>query len=192
MPYFRFRAFPPFVSPIRAKFLGVISLVPNSLAVHTKEGKEYRFVLVGRGAWAEAIDASKIYKPGFLSCGLATSVQLPESQAWRRSLPVRETGSFTFRDAQVMGRYRTRIASCFSPAKPLRRMVTDWRANTCAKARIRLQRSAFFLRFGKQRAVSKLCVKYRDGADCHLVVKYASRCAKRFTRDGQFGWRKCT
>ncbi len=41
------------------KFLGFIPLMPNSLAVHTKTGKEYRFVLFGRGAWAAAIDANR-------------------------------------------------------------------------------------------------------------------------------------
>ena len=41
------------------KFLGFIPLMPNSLAVYTKGGKEYRFVLFGRGAWAAAIDENK-------------------------------------------------------------------------------------------------------------------------------------
>lgn len=41
------------------KFLGFIPLMPNSLAVYVKAGKEYRFVLFGRGAWAAAIDANK-------------------------------------------------------------------------------------------------------------------------------------
>ncbi len=39
------------------KFLGLIPLFPNSLAVFTKQGKEYRFVLFGRHAWAAAIEA---------------------------------------------------------------------------------------------------------------------------------------
>jgi hypothetical protein len=39
------------------KFLGFIPLMPNSLAVYTKSGKEYRFVLFGRGAWAAEIEA---------------------------------------------------------------------------------------------------------------------------------------
>jgi hypothetical protein len=30
--------------------------MPNSLAVHTKTGDEYRFVLFGRGAWQEKIN----------------------------------------------------------------------------------------------------------------------------------------
>jgi len=38
------------------KFLGLILIRPNSLAVYTKEGKEYRFALFGRGNWAAAID----------------------------------------------------------------------------------------------------------------------------------------
>jgi len=41
------------------KFLGLIPIMPNSLAVYTKEGKEYRFVLFGRGAWKAAIEAQK-------------------------------------------------------------------------------------------------------------------------------------
>ena len=38
------------------KFLNVIPLMPNSLAVHTKTGDEYRFVLFGRSAWQEKIN----------------------------------------------------------------------------------------------------------------------------------------
>ena len=41
------------------KFLGFIPLIPNSLAVNTKDGEEYRFVVFGRGAWAAAIHANK-------------------------------------------------------------------------------------------------------------------------------------
>jgi hypothetical protein len=41
------------------KFLGFIPLMPNSLAVYTKDGEEYRFVLFGRGAWAAAIHTNK-------------------------------------------------------------------------------------------------------------------------------------
>jgi hypothetical protein len=41
------------------KFLGFIPLIPNSLAVNTKDGEEYRFVLFGRGAWEAAIHANK-------------------------------------------------------------------------------------------------------------------------------------
>lgn len=40
-------------------FLGFIPLFPNSLAVYTKQGKEFRFVLFGRGAWVAAINAQK-------------------------------------------------------------------------------------------------------------------------------------
>ncbi|GAC1605447.1 MAG: hypothetical protein NVS3B3_03340 [Aquirhabdus sp.] len=43
--------------PCWTRFLGLIPLFPNSLAVFTKQGKEYRFVLFGRHAWAAAIDA---------------------------------------------------------------------------------------------------------------------------------------
>lgn len=39
------------------KFLGLIPIFPNSLAVFTKQGKEYRFVLFGRHGWAAAISA---------------------------------------------------------------------------------------------------------------------------------------
>lgn len=41
------------------KFLGILPLFPNSLAVYTKEGEEFRFVLFGSGAWAAAIEAQK-------------------------------------------------------------------------------------------------------------------------------------
>ena len=41
------------------KFLGFIPLAPNSLAIYTNEGKEYRFVLFKRGAWATAIDNAR-------------------------------------------------------------------------------------------------------------------------------------
>ena len=41
------------------KFLGLIPLMPNSLAVHTKTGKEYRFVVFFRGSWAASIDSNK-------------------------------------------------------------------------------------------------------------------------------------
>lgn len=41
------------------RFLGLFPLFPNSLAVYTKQGKELRFVLFGRGAWAAAIEAQK-------------------------------------------------------------------------------------------------------------------------------------
>jgi hypothetical protein len=39
------------------KFLGVIPLLPNSLAIETTSGTEYRFVLFGRKEWATAIGA---------------------------------------------------------------------------------------------------------------------------------------
>ena len=45
--------------PCWTKFLGLIPLFPNSLAVCTKEGREYRFVLYGRSAWAEAIGGQR-------------------------------------------------------------------------------------------------------------------------------------
>ena len=45
--------------PCWTKFLGIIPLVPNSLAVITSQGVEYRFVLFGRHAWAAAIDSQR-------------------------------------------------------------------------------------------------------------------------------------
>lgn len=39
------------------KFLKVVPLLPNSLAVQTADGAEYRFVLFGRRKWARAIEA---------------------------------------------------------------------------------------------------------------------------------------
>ncbi len=44
--------------PSWTKFLGFIPIFPNSLSVYTKQGKESRFVLFGRGAWAAAITAT--------------------------------------------------------------------------------------------------------------------------------------
>lgn len=46
--------------PCWTKFLGLIPLLPNSLAVYNKQGEEYRFVLFGRHAWAAAIDAQRL------------------------------------------------------------------------------------------------------------------------------------
>jgi len=43
--------------PCWTRFFGFIPLFPNSLAVFTKQGKEYRFALFGRHAWAAAIEA---------------------------------------------------------------------------------------------------------------------------------------
>jgi GRAM domain len=37
------------------KFLNLIPLFPNSIAVSTKDGKEYRFVTFNRQAWLDAI-----------------------------------------------------------------------------------------------------------------------------------------
>lgn len=42
------------------KLLGLIPIMPNSLAVSTKSGTECRFVLFRRGAWAAAIDENTI------------------------------------------------------------------------------------------------------------------------------------
>ncbi len=41
------------------KFLNLIPLFPNSLAVHTKQGKEYCFVLWNRKTWAAAIEGNQ-------------------------------------------------------------------------------------------------------------------------------------
>ncbi len=45
--------------PCWTRFLGLIPLYRNSLAVFTKQGKEYRFVFSGRDAWAAAIEAQR-------------------------------------------------------------------------------------------------------------------------------------
>jgi hypothetical protein len=42
--------------PCWTRLFGLIPLFPNSLAVTTGQGKEYRFVLTGRHTWAEAIE----------------------------------------------------------------------------------------------------------------------------------------
>ncbi len=41
------------------KFLGVFPIFPNSLAIYTKQGEAYRFVLFDRGAWSAAIEANR-------------------------------------------------------------------------------------------------------------------------------------
>lgn len=41
------------------KFLGFFPLFPNSLAVTTADGKEYRFVVSSRNEWEANIDAQK-------------------------------------------------------------------------------------------------------------------------------------
>jgi hypothetical protein len=41
------------------KFLNLIPVFPNSVAVSTKEGKDYRFVTFSRQAWIEAIEAQR-------------------------------------------------------------------------------------------------------------------------------------
>jgi hypothetical protein len=45
--------------PCWTKFLGVVPLFPNSLAVATQQGEEYRFVLFGRHAWSAAIESQR-------------------------------------------------------------------------------------------------------------------------------------
>lgn len=45
--------------PCWSKFLGLIPLFPNSMAVFTKHDKEYRFVLFSRHAWIAAIDVQR-------------------------------------------------------------------------------------------------------------------------------------
>ena len=50
------------VWPCWTKFLGLIPVFPNSLAVATAKGKTFRFVLFGRAEWAAAIrDAVEDY-----------------------------------------------------------------------------------------------------------------------------------
>jgi len=41
------------------KFLNLIPLFPNTVAVATKEGNEFRFVTFGRKAWIDAIERQK-------------------------------------------------------------------------------------------------------------------------------------
>jgi hypothetical protein len=45
-------------NPCWTRFFGLIPLAPNSLAVTTKDGREYRFVLFKRAAWRSDIEAS--------------------------------------------------------------------------------------------------------------------------------------
>lgn len=42
------------------RFLNLIPVFPNSIAVSTTEGKEYRFVIFDRKAWIAAIDDQKV------------------------------------------------------------------------------------------------------------------------------------
>jgi hypothetical protein len=42
------------------KLLGFIPIFPNSLAVCTRQGKEYRFVLYKRSAWTAVLESQKI------------------------------------------------------------------------------------------------------------------------------------
>ena len=37
------------------KFLGIIPVFPNSLAIHTADGSEHRFVVQARQSWSDAI-----------------------------------------------------------------------------------------------------------------------------------------
>jgi len=41
------------------RFLNLIPLFPNSVAIATKEGKEYSFVMSDRQSWIDAIDGQK-------------------------------------------------------------------------------------------------------------------------------------
>ena len=45
------------------KFLNVVPLLPNSLAVATRQGQEYRLVVFRRGAWLAAITQAKSASP---------------------------------------------------------------------------------------------------------------------------------
>ena len=46
-------------TPCWTKLLNLIPIAPRSLAVSTKAGKEYRFMLLRRHDWKHAIDAQK-------------------------------------------------------------------------------------------------------------------------------------
>ena len=41
------------------RLLGLIPVFPHSLAIHTKQGQEFRFVLLDRGTWAAVIEAQR-------------------------------------------------------------------------------------------------------------------------------------
>ena len=45
--------------PCWTRFLGVIPVFPNSLAVSDEQGKTLRFVLLGRHEWAAAIEEQR-------------------------------------------------------------------------------------------------------------------------------------
>lgn len=45
--------------PFWTRQWGLFPIFPNSLAVYTKHGEEYRFVLLGRSTWAVAIEAQR-------------------------------------------------------------------------------------------------------------------------------------
>jgi len=47
------------VSPCSTRQWGLFPIFPNSLAVYTKHGEEYQFVLFGRSAWVLAIEAHR-------------------------------------------------------------------------------------------------------------------------------------
>jgi hypothetical protein len=47
------------LSPSWTRQWGLLPIFPNSLAIHTKLGEEYRFVLFGRSAWAAAIESQR-------------------------------------------------------------------------------------------------------------------------------------
>ncbi len=68
--------------PCWTRFLGILPLFPNSLAVFTKQGKEYRFVLFGRHAWAAAIEA-QIKKIGMPNKSLHLTGDTPAGELWR-------------------------------------------------------------------------------------------------------------
>ncbi len=47
------------VEKVWTKFLGVVPLAPNSLAVTTHGGAEHRLALSKRGTWLEAIESQR-------------------------------------------------------------------------------------------------------------------------------------
>ena len=49
-------------TPCWTKILGIIPLIPNSLAVQTADGKQFRFVLFNRRRWMEQIERMRLGK----------------------------------------------------------------------------------------------------------------------------------
>ncbi|OWP51248.1 hypothetical protein [Pseudomonas nitroreducens] len=47
-----------YTDTVWTKFLGLIPLFPNSLAIHTQESDPLRLVLFGRKSWAQSIETA--------------------------------------------------------------------------------------------------------------------------------------